>query len=533
MFNKETQQNILGGFIASRDKFPNNIALFTNRIYYTYSELDEIARTWCSGLLNITNFQPRRVGIIASRNITSYASVLTILYSGATFVPMSRKFGPDRIAYIINETKLEAIFVDEESLPCLEEALHLVKHCPVVLCPSLNQNKLNRLSISRVFGKEDLETVGIVEPNLSMTSNDEAYILFTSGSTGVPKGVPILHKNVESFLRINQQRYKLSDKDSLSQTFDQTFDLSIFDLFMAWQSGAKVSSFQPIQLISPLKFIKDQNITVWFSVPSIAILMMKKGLLTPGIFESLRWSLFCGEPLFRKTAEAWQAAAPNSILENLYGPTELTISCAAYRWDKQYSPKQCTNDIVPIGTLYEGHKAILIVDGELQPLNDGLSGELCVCGPQTFEGYLNNDEKTKQSFVWLENEKFYRTGDIVKSVDGQLMFLGRKDSQVKIMGHRIELGDIESKLLQIEGVHEVAVITCPINQDLENLVACVTGNNIDQSKILNNLQKKLPLYMLPKEVYVLDGLPRNHNGKVDFKEIHKIVIDKRNGGVHV
>ena len=203
-----------------------------------------------------------------------------------------------------------------------------------------------------------------------MTPEDLAYLLFTSGSSGRPKGVPVTHRNIRSFLDTNLARYRFTPQDRLSQTFDQTFDLSMFDLFMAWESGASVCVVQPIELLAPARAVERLGISVWFSVPSVANRLLDQAALLPGSLPGLRWSLFCGEALPRATAEAWQAAAPGSVLENLYGPTELTVACAVYRWDDGHSPAQCVNGVVPIGRIYPG-LAFRVLDGARRDVAPG------------------------------------------------------------------------------------------------------------------------------------------------------------------
>ena len=277
---------------------------------------------------------------------------------------------------------------------------------------------------------------------------DAAYVLFTSGSTGRPKGVPITHGNVDHFLRFNQRRYGFTPEDVCSQTFAATFDLAMFDMFMAWGAGATLESTPMYAFAALPEFVERKKMTVWFSVPSAISVARRRGGLRPGSMPTLRLSLFCGEALISMMFKDWQAAASQSVVENLYGPTELTIACSAYRWQPTHSPSQCPNNAVPIGAIYPSLRHILI-DRSGQP--DPVEGELCVTGPQMFSGYLNPQDDINK-FLLYDSCRWYRTGDRVRldpATDGAtateevLHFLGRTDHQLKIRGYFVELAEIE------------------------------------------------------------------------------------------
>jgi acyl-CoA synthetase (AMP-forming)/AMP-acid ligase II len=244
-------------------------------------------------------------------------------------------------------------------------------------------------------------------------------------------------------------------------------------------------------------------------VPSVAHVLRKRGVLRSGTMPGLRWSLFCGETLPKATAQQWQAAAPNSVVENLYGPTELTIACTVHRWDPATSPDHCVYDSVPIGQPYPAMQT-LVVDGRLQPLRDGEIGELCMAGPQSSPGYWRAPELTAERFFDHGGRRYYRTGDLVRQIDDELVHLGRVDQQVKIGGYRIELGEIEA-VLRREGCVEAICLQWP---DANTITAVVTGE-VDADEMRDRLAETLPSYMLPQTVRVLPTLPLNANGKVD------------------
>jgi non-ribosomal peptide synthetase component F len=269
--------------------------------------------------------------------------------------------------------------------------------------------------------------------------------------------------------------------------------------------------------LAPASFINKHRITVWFSVPSLVTIMQKNRFLKPGSMPTLRWSLFCGEGLPQSAAEAWQEAAPNSVLENLYGPTELTIACSTYRWDPIASPQECVNGLVPIGRIYEGLEAV-VVDEEQHILPAGAKGELCVTGPQMFGGYWQRPDLTEVQIITHATRngrvaRYYRTGDIVQlNANGNYVYYGRRDYQIKLNGYRIELTEIEAMLRSL-GCAEAVALPWP-EQNPETIVAFVSGIE-DGAQACEALRQRLPAYMIPSRIEVLAAMPLTPNGKVD------------------
>jgi non-ribosomal peptide synthetase component F len=290
---------------------------------------------------------------------------------------------------------------------------------------------------------------------------------------------------------------------------------------------------QPIQLLSPFRFIQEQGITVWFSVPSVAALLRKQNLLYSGSLQSLRLSFFCGEALPQATAEVWQRAAPQSIIENLYGPTELTIACTSYRWDPLHSPSECVHGIVPIGQPNQGHEIILL-DDNLTPVATGMDGELCVSGPQMFPGYWRDPQQTSYRLIELsdpngEVKAYYRTGDKARFLpSGNLAYLGRMDDQIKVMGYRIELSEIEGMLSQEPGVVVAAAVGWPLEEGAaKGICAFVVGHELDIDKLNVAIQSKLPAYMVPRSIIPLGQMPLNTNGKIDRNALLEMLAAKK------
>ena len=521
-------QSLHAGFLRQARLGPGNAALVIGSRTYSYAEASEIARRWAARLIDSAGGRPRRVGVFAYRSEVSYLGVLAALFSGAAFVPLNRKFPVDRTRAMLEQADVDALIVDNESLPQLHEVLRGMKRPPALLLPATDAASLARDLPGEVFDRLALATATPLTTLPPVSPEDLAYLLFTSGSTGVPGGVPITHGNVRAFLDVNRPRYGLTPNDRVTQTFDQTFDLSVFDLFMAWDSGACVCAMQPIEMLAPFKFIEQHKITVWFSVPSAAALLIKRGALRPGSMPTLRWSLFCGEGLPQATAEAWQKAAPNSIVENLYGPTELTIACAAYRWNPATSPAECVNDLVPIGEVYPGLDA-LIVNEMLGEVEAGAIGELCVAGPQTSPGYWKNAERTAVRFFERRMSDgrtlwFHRTGDLVARRNGHLVYLGRRDTQVKVGGHRIELGEIEG-VLRRSGSVEAIALPWPCEQQPDHIIAIVSGAP-SLARLEAAARQSLPNYMVPRAIHAIGEMPLNANAKIDRKALRSWLAER-------
>jgi amino acid adenylation domain-containing protein len=374
-------------------------------------------------------------------------------------------------------------------------------------------------------GSDDLQpSLAWREPALETDSL--AYLLFTSGSTGTPKGVAVAQRNVRSFLDYMVDRYEVTENDRLSQMFDMTFDLSAFDMFVAWECGACVCCPSQKELIKPDTFIKNNHLTMWFSVPSTAVFMKQLGLLKPGRYPELRVSLFCGEPLPVSSIQAWSEAAPNSIVENLYGPTELTIACTLYRWDPPRSPGESELAIVPIGYPYPGMN-YLVVDEQLNEMAPGDEGELLMNGPQMSLGYWRDAKKTSEAFITPpgHTQVYYRTGDRVRRprAGGPLIHLGRIDSQVKVLGHRVELGEIEASVRKHCGSDAVVAVGWPRTSSGYGGVEVFVEGRAEADHLRDAVQAELPEYMVPRRFHFRDTLPRNPNGKLDRTAISKFL----------
>ncbi|MER7770499.1 amino acid adenylation domain-containing protein [Kitasatospora sp. NPDC096140] len=513
-----TDRTLHDWFVGSTARWGEAVALEVDGQSLTYRQLDQEADRIARVVLAGGEIAPRRVGLYAARSVLAYAGYLAALRLGATVVPLNPSFPAARNERIVRAAGLDVVIAQDTDpgLPAPVRGVGSLPALPAAAPPDRLPAGAGRRS----------------DPE------EAAYILFTSGSTGAPKGVPVAHRNVDVYLRHVIPRYRLEPGARLTQNFDLTFDLSVFDLFAAWGSGATLVVPTRGELLSPAKFVSSRGITHWFSVPSVITVAQRLGRLGENSMPGLRWSLFCGEPLTVEQARAWQRAAPGSTVENLYGPTELTLSCAQFRL-----PTDCTgwpetaNGTVPVGELYPGLEALVLgEDGR-----PAATGELCVRGAQRFAGYLDPSDN-RGRFVTLDStgasmwdrsapppgEAWYRTGDRVRDENGCLVHLGRLDDQVKVQGYRVELGEIEAVLRGHPRVAEAVVVA--IREDGGPVVlhaVCVGDGDGDgdghNEELLALLRARLPQHMVPRSVVFRPRLPLNPNGKVDRNAIRTAV----------
>lgn len=522
------QRALWSGFLRSSEKFADRPALFADGKFLKYSELRDLACRVAATIQAHTRAGEPLTAVFAYRSPTAFIGVLGSLLSGNGYVPLNRTFPTERSQVMLERSGCRSLVVDEGSLAQLNMLLETTSSPLLVLSPEALDfafHKQHWPHHTFLAATELQSAQSWKQPSFEIDSI--AYLLFTSGSTGFPKGVAVAQRNVTAFLDYMVERYEITESDRLSQMFDMTFDLSVFDMFVAWERGACVYCPSQKTLIKPGKFIRDSELTIWFSVPSTAVFMKQLGMLKPGQYPSLRLSLFCGEPLPVSSAAAWLEAAPNSTVENLYGPTELTIACTLYRWDPARSQAESELGIVPIGYPYPDMN-VMVVDDNLQEVPPGQEGELLMNGPQTSLGYWKDPAKTAAAFMVPpgKNEIFYRTGDRVRRPVGNapLTHLGRIDSQVKIFGHRVELGEVESKVRDGCGCDGVVAVGWPkTDSGFGGVEVFIEGRKCAAEKLRSTVAKDLPEYMVPRRFHFMDRLPRNANNKYDRKAMQKLL----------
>jgi acyl-CoA synthetase (AMP-forming)/AMP-acid ligase II len=285
-------------------------------------------------------------------------------------------------------------------------------------------------------------------------------------------------------------------------------------------------------MMIPSGFIKDKRLTVWYSVPSIGLNMLKLNRLKEESLPSLKHTLFCGEALPKKLAKSWARAANNSTIENYYGITETTHQVSVYKWDDENSEDECINDIVPIGKIFNNLK-YCILDENKKEVAQGEPGELYVSGVQITKEYFNDPERTKAAYVTipnLGNDVWFKTGDLVKEREnGNLNYLGRLDNQVQILGNRVEMQEVDCILKKASNSEMVVSLAWPIKNGIaERIVSFIAeSDEQEKAKILEYCRNTLPPYMIPQDIFFIDKIPLNDNGKFDKQKLINFLEAKK------
>ncbi|MCE5228753.1 amino acid adenylation domain-containing protein [bacterium] len=518
------------GFLASSQRFPDRSALNVCGQSVAYADLCLRARRIAATIQrHLPRRDPRLTAVFAYRSPTAYAGVLGALLSGDGVVPLNPMLPVERTRFMLARSGACAVIVDDASAPDFQAVAEGMSARLLLIFP--NNDDVGEIRES--LPGHDVLAARDLEPGGQWRRDDPppdrgAYLLFTSGSTGTPKGVMVAHRNIVSFIDYVVERYGITERDRFSQMHDPTFDPAYFDMFAAWERGACVCCPTKKETYMPGTFINRMQLTVWFFTPSTAVIMKRLGMLKPGTYPTLRWSLFGSEALPVSVAEAWAAAAPNSIVENVYGPTELTVACTFHRWDPVASRPYCEQGIVPIGSPNPGMRA-LVVDEELREVAPGEVGELLMNGPQMSLGYWRDPDKTAAAFITPPGhaDTYYRTGDRVRrAVDGGPMtYRGRVDFQVKILGHRVELGEIEAVVREEAGLDGVVAMGWPLtDMGVGGIVAFLEGSAPGElAALARRVGSRLPAHMVPRKFMFLDRIPLNPNGKYDRHALRRIL----------
>jgi amino acid adenylation domain-containing protein len=507
----------------SFSKYKNLPAVKTADVSVSYAELLQRSEI-VAGCLLKTVPAKAKIGIVGQRNFAVYEGILGSVLSGCVYVPLNPKYPLNKKVSIIQQSQIQVLIASKSDQHEVEALLAAVPMATVIY-PDANEVLIQGRMV---------ELKQFQPAQTTVESSDLIYVMYTSGSTGLPKGVMVSHGNVMALMENLKQFYPdLEPGYRCSQTFDLSFDPSVCDMFFTWFNGGTLCLMTNAEVFMAADYIRREGIVFWHSVPMIGEYLGKLRHLKPAAFPSLKYTIFTGEPCKKTVADAWRVSAINSTIENRYGPTELTVDCLRYLYQPKDSQKQFTNGLLPIGTAYASLES-QIVDENLALCETGVKGELVVAGPQVTLGYLNDPEKTEKVFVKMawdqKGRTWYRTGDrAVRDASGNIDCLGRIDNQIKLAGKRIEIGEIEYGLLLTGLLKEAVVVPYRSADGIVQGVVAFCDRELSPNDVLdirNAVQQQLDLTFFPKKFYQMKEVPLLSSGKVDRKNLQQLAQEK-------
>jgi amino acid adenylation domain-containing protein len=504
---------------ASAERNPARVAVSDRGRTLTYSELEAQANRLASLLAEKGVRKGDRVGLYLDKSLESLIGIYGTLKAGGVYVPFDPQAPTSRLAYIAANAGIRVLLTGKEKEDRWDELLAGTPGIEFLVVLNAAESAVADPQAPVVLLAEAaLASAPQTLPNITQSPSDLAYILYTSGSTGEPKGVMLSHENALAFVDPAVKEFSITSEDRLSSHAPLHFDLSVFDLYAAAEAGAAVILVPPTTAMFPAelaRFISEESISVWYSVPSALTLLVTRGALQPGAFPQLRTILFAGEVFPMKYLLRLMDLLPHVLFHNLYGPTETNV-CTWYEVPR--FPDGGAPATIPIGRAIPNVDAYS-VDDRGEPVGLGEVGELYVAGPTVMHGYWGDPERTSNALFEQGGSRVYRTGDLVQEgADGNFLFLGRRDAQIKSRGYRIELGEIETALYEHPLVAECAVVAMPDELVTNRIKAVVsTRSPVEEADLIEHCRSRLPRYMIPELFEFRAELPKSSTGKIARK----------------
>lgn len=501
------QKNVLEYLEKILLKYKNKTAIIDNNNELTFKELEIHSKRLSFIITNKVSLIKRPICVFLPKSANSLIAFLGILYSGNIYVPMDVNTPKARIESIINDLQNPMIITSNGYFDTLV---------------SIGIDSKDIIHINEVYNENiKYDNAMIMERLRLLVDLDPNYIIYTSGSTGKPKGVVVSHRGVIDYIDWAIDCFKINHKEIIGNQSPFYFDNSTLDIYLTLATGAtlviipqKYFSF-PVKL---LDYIISMNVNFIFWVPSLMIYISNLKALDSVTVKSLKKILFAGEVMPNKHLNYWRNKLKDCLFANLYGPTEITVDCTYYIVNREFND----NEQLPIGFPCRNTNILILNEDNELTVKDEI-GELCIRGSSLALGYWKDFDKSNKVFIQnpLNNNYFdriYRTGDLVYiNEDNEIIFVGRKDSQIKHMGYRIELGEIENAVLSLNGVYNGCVL---YDKKRKEITLFYEGSNeIDTRIIRKKLLELLPKYMIPTKIIKLDKLPLNNNNKINRKKL--------------
>lgn len=502
------QNSVLFWLDETARKFPGKLALEDATGKISYQEYRSKSLAIARKIVEINNGEIKKpVVVYLEKGKEVLVSFMGVAYCGCFYSPIDTDMPQSRVDKILEVLAPEIVITSNEL--------------------KANFEKFNfsgsYIIYEEIECSEDDEKV--IKPYTDrIVDTDLLYVLFTSGSTGVPKGVSICHRSVIDYTDWVTETFNITHEDIFGNQAPFYFDNSILDIYSCMKTGATLNIipkklfFQPVPL---LEHIRDNKINTIFWVPSALIVVSKlKAFRNVDLSDTLKRVLFCGEVMPNKQLNIWRKFLPNVTYANLYGPTEITDACTYYIVDREFSD----DEPLPIGIPMSNTDILVLNDEDKLVIGDEV-GELCVRGTSLAMGYYNNPEKTQAAFVQNPLNKavpeiIYRTGDLVKYNEfGEIIYLSRKDFQIKHLGHRIELGEIETAVSSLEEV----TLNCCLYDEKHQKIVLFVDVDVDRDFIKERIEKLVPEYMIPGKVIYMKDMPINANGKIDRVKLKELM----------
>ena len=507
---------------------PDQVAIVYQQERMTYGELEETSNR-LARLLMEAGCQPGdRVCFLIPKTPTAVATILGILKADCVYVPLDPSSPAARVEKIIDACTPRYIIGGGPVAALLDELMADETRRRNTAIGWMGTGASEGANFKARFTRDDLQGYSPAPLAYRNATTDAAHILFTSGSTGVPKGVVITHKNVLHYIDWAVDYFKTKPTDKVSFHPPLHFDLSTYDMYGTLSAGAQLHIVPTELNLAPQKlagFIRDNELTQWFSVPSVLNFMAKADVVRQGDFPALERLMWCGEVFPTPPLIYWMQRLPHVQFTNLYGPTEATIASS------YYTVPSCPTDEaaqIPIGAPCAGEE-LIVLDEHLKPVPQGEIGDLYIAGVGLSPGYWLDPEKTASVFLPRPGatdptDRIYKTGDLAKiGEDGLVYYLGRADSQIKSRGYRIELGEIETALNALNLTEECAIVAIETGGFEGAMICCayvpLPDIEVTPARLRTEMSKALPNYMLPSRWMTFERLPKNANGKIDRRKL--------------